>query len=131
MARCDPQLGVVNIRRDDLNKSSFSVLATHQIDKFIVDESALWVKEATAWTELVEKEQFLLLADFAVITLGRLFLEVLPFLQLLAIRKRDAVYTLQTLAVTVAFPVGARVLGQLERLDLASVFDVGTAAQVN
>lgn len=65
------------------------------------------------------------------ISFGSLFLEVFPLFELLVVRKRDAVDTLQALAIRVALPVRGRVLGQLERLDLARVTHVRTATQVN
>ena len=65
------------------------------------------------------------------VSLGCFFLEVFPLLQLLRVRKRNAVNALQAFTVAVTLPVGCRVLGQLERLDLASVAHVRSAAQVD
>jgi hypothetical protein len=45
-----------------------------------------------------------------VISLGRFLLERLPLLQLLRVRERDAVDTLQRLGLGVSFPVGGRIL---------------------
>ncbi len=71
------------------------------------------------------------LANLSVVSLGGLLLEVLPLLELLAVRKRDTIDALQALSVAVALPVRRRVLGQLERLDLAGVLDVRATTQVN
>ena len=48
----------------------------------VVDVGTTWQEEARSWAELVEEEQLLLLANLAVVALGGLLLEVLPFLKL-------------------------------------------------
>ena len=59
-------------------------------------------------------------ADFAVVSLGRLLLEVLPLLELLGVGEGHAVDALQGLGVRLTLPVGGRVLQQA---------DSGTAGQ--
>ena len=58
------------------------------------------------------------------VALGGLLLKVLPLFELLRVRERNAVNTLQAFAVRIAFPVGRRVFRQPESLDLACVADV-------
>lgn len=65
------------------------------------------------------------------VSLGSFFLKVLPLFELFVVRKRDAINALQALAIAIALPVGRAVLGQLERLYLASVLDMRSTAQIN
>jgi hypothetical protein len=60
----------------------------------------------------MEKEQFLLSADFSVVAFRSLFLELLPLLQLFIIRKTNTVYTLQSFGVSFALPVSRTILNK-------------------
>ena len=44
------------------------------VHECVVDESSLWVEEATSWTQLVEEEELLLLTNLSVVALLRLIL---------------------------------------------------------
>ncbi len=63
VARGHPQLGVVDVGRDDLDEAAASVLGAHHVNELVVDDGALRVEEATARTQLVKEEQLLLLID--------------------------------------------------------------------
>jgi hypothetical protein len=131
MARSHPEFGIVDIGRDDLLEAAFAIFRFDHFHELIVNDGSFWIEKARARTELVEKEQLLFLADFAVISFGRFLLEMLPLFELLRVRKGNAVDSLQTLAIRVALPVGRGVFGQLKRLELARVTHVRTATQVN
>ena len=51
-------------------------------------------------------------ANLSVVTLGRLFLEVFPLLELFGVWEGNAVNSLEGLCICFAFPVGGRVLGK-------------------
>lgn len=131
VARGLPQFAVVDVGRDHLLESSFPVLRAYEFHEGVVDVSSARLKEARSRRELVEEEQLLLLADLAMIALGRLLLELLPLLELLVVGEADAVDPLQHLGVRLALPIGRRVFGDLGRLDLASVPDVWAATNVD
>lgn len=83
---------------------------TNKLDEFVVDVRAGRVPKARAGRPLVEEEELVLSSELPVIALRRLLLQRLPLLELLLVRKRDAVHSLQRLGIRAPFPVGRRVL---------------------
>eukprot|EP01136_Pigoraptor_vietnamica_P037807 Opistho-1_new@106270 len=131
VARRLPQLRVVHVRRDDLLEAALHILAPNQCNEFVVNAGPVRQEEAAAGAQLVEKVQLLLLANLAVVSLGRLLLQLLPLGELLGVRERNAVHALQRLGLSVAFPVRSRALCDHERLDPARVAHMGPAAKVD
>ena len=78
--------------------------------------------------KLLNAEEIEFLAELAVIALLGLFEFVQVFVEFLFCEPGGAVNPLQLLVFLVAFPVGARDGQELERFDLRSVGQVGTAA---
>ena len=79
MARCEPQLGVVHIRGDNFLKTTLAVFASEEFNKSIVNMCAMGGKEAGSGTKFVEEEEFILPAQFPVISFSCFFLNPLPF----------------------------------------------------
>jgi hypothetical protein len=59
-----PQLGVVDVGRNNLFEASLPVLFSKEFYKAIVNCSSFWQEEARARTQFVEEEQLLLLISF-------------------------------------------------------------------
>ena len=86
----------------------------HELDEGVVDPRAVREPEAAAGRQVVEEEELLVLADAAVVALGRLLEELLVVLHLGRVGERDAVDALQRLVVGVAEEVRRRVLREGE-----------------
>ena len=61
MAGLLPKLGIVDVGADDFVESTFPVLLFDEIDESVENDGAFGLEEATAGTQLVEEEQFLIL----------------------------------------------------------------------
>jgi hypothetical protein len=91
---------------------------TNVLNERVVNESPLGQKEGAAWAELMEKEQFLLAANLAMIALGSLLLQHHPFVELLFGGEGDPIHSLQTLSLNVALPIGRRRLQNFQCLHI-------------
>mmetsp|Transcript_75896 Transcript_75896/g.164253 ORF Transcript_75896/g.164253 Transcript_75896/m.164253 type:complete len:846 (+) Transcript_75896:181-2718(+) len=132
VARDHEEVGVVHVRGDHFGEAAQLVLAAHELDELVVDPGAHGEPEAGAGGEgRVEKEELLLLADVPVVALRGLLEELLVLLHQLVGGEGDAVESLQRVEALVAEPVGSGVLGDLERLRLARVGQMGSAAEVD
>lgn len=110
VTRSDPEFTIEDIGRDNFLVASLAVLLSNELHQRVVDVCAARQEEAAARTQLVEEEQVLLPPQLAMVSLCSLFLEVLPFLELLGVRERDAVDPLQGLRIALPFPIGGGVL---------------------
>lgn len=110
MAGSLPQIDVVHVWSNDLFVSTGPVLLTQKLEKGVVDFGTVWQEEARSGGELVEEEEFLLLTNLSVITLGSLLQVLLVLFQLLLVWERDTVDTLEGIVVGVSEEVGRGVL---------------------
>jgi len=90
VSRSVPELDVVDVGRNNLLETPVTVLATDELHQGVVNMGSMWEEEARSGAEFVEEEELLLSTKFAVVVFGCFFLELLPFLQLLVVGKRDA-----------------------------------------
>lgn len=88
-----PKLGVIHVGRDDFLEATLAVLATKKIYQRIVDMGPVWSEEAGSWAKFVEEEQLMFPSQLSMVPFGGFFLQFLPFLQLLGVRKRNALIT--------------------------------------
>lgn len=95
VARGDPEFAVVHVRGDDLLITSLAVLLPNEAHQRVVDVSSARQKEAATRTHLMEEEEVVFFAELAMVSLGRLLLQELPFLELLGVREGDAINPLQ------------------------------------
>ena len=61
MAGLLPKLGIVDVGADDFVEPTLPVLLFDEIDESVENDGAFGLEEATAGTQLVEEEQFLIL----------------------------------------------------------------------
>lgn len=85
VARCDPQLAVVDVGGDHLLVASLPVLSSNELHECIVDVSTAREEEAAARTQLMKEEQFLVTPQLAMVSLCSFFLKMFPFFELLTI----------------------------------------------
>ena len=127
-----PQRTRHDLGRVDLAVAGRILLLPHEVDELLEQRPALRVPEDGAGRLLLEVEQVHDPAEPPVVALLGLLehREVLP--ELLRVRPGRAVDALQHLVVRVAAPVGARHVGELERLaELARGGQVRAAAEVD
>ena len=103
--RGDPQFVVVHVGRDHLLEASLPVLLANELHQSVVDVCTAGQEETAPRTDFMEEKQVVLFAELTVVPLGRLFLEILPLLQLLGVWEGDAVHPLQGLSLAVSLPV--------------------------
>lgn len=80
-----PQVRLVHVGRHDLLEPSQAVLLLHQSHERAVDAGSMGKPEGRTRRHLVEKEEFLVLADFAVVPLSSLGEEGLVLFQSLLV----------------------------------------------
>ena len=119
-----PQLGIVNVGRDDFLETPFPVLFPDEFDETIVNEGSFGLEKTGSRTQFMEKEKLLFFPQFSVVSFGRLFLELPPFFELLVVRKGNPVDSLQGFSLSVALPVSSRVLGDLYRASKILVLEM-------
>lgn len=110
MSRSVPQLDVIHIGRHDLSVPALVILALDEVHKGVVDTSSVREEEARTGREIVEEEQFLLLSNLAMVTLGGFFQELLVLSHLLGVRERDTIDTLERVVLGITQEVRSRVL---------------------
>mmetsp|Transcript_63967 Transcript_63967/g.164651 ORF Transcript_63967/g.164651 Transcript_63967/m.164651 type:complete len:517 (-) Transcript_63967:590-2140(-) len=126
------ELRGVDVGRDDLVKATLAVLGTHELLELVVDPRTVAGPEAGARRDLrVEEEEVLLLADAAVIALLGLLEHLLVRLEQLRRREGHAIDALQRVVLSLAQPVGGRVLRDGEGLHAPHGGEVRSAAQVD
>lgn len=90
VARLFPQVGLVHVWRHDLIKATLLVLALDEINQGVVDAGTMREHEGGTWRHLIPEEELLLLANLAVVALGRLLKEGLVLVELLLVWEGDA-----------------------------------------
>jgi hypothetical protein len=80
---------VVQIRREDLDECSLAILASYHFHQFVINVGTVRIKERGAGAPLVEEEEFMFDAQFAMVTFGSLLEEVFVLLQLIVARERN------------------------------------------
>ena len=128
-----PLARVHQLRSLDLRIAGGVEAAAHIGFELAPDDEALGVPEDRAVRLGLEVEQVHLLADLAMVALGR-FLEPDEMrVELLLVEPAGAVDAAQHRVLLVAAPIGARHAGQLERLrvELAGRGEMRAAAQVD
>lgn len=63
MAGSHPKFSVINVRRNNFLEASLSVFSSNEVNQLVVDYSSFRIEKATAWTQLMKKEQLLVLLD--------------------------------------------------------------------
>ena len=126
------QVALRDVRRvHDLVAAGEQALAHVALD-LVADDAALGVEHAESGADLVgEREEVELLAELAVVALGRLFQTLLVRAQLVLRGPRGAVDALQLRVLLAAAPVGAGDASEIPAVgDIAGAGNVGPAAQV-
>ena len=131
VARGLPEVDVLHVGRNHLREAADGVLAAHDLHHAVLEARAVREEEAGAGRVGGVEEQFLLLAEFAVVALLGL-LEALDVLveQVLG-RERRALDAHQVVVLVVAEPVGRRVLHDFEGLHFAGRRHVQFQTQVD
>mmetsp|Transcript_10549 Transcript_10549/g.36441 ORF Transcript_10549/g.36441 Transcript_10549/m.36441 type:complete len:435 (-) Transcript_10549:257-1561(-) len=130
MAARVPQVKMENVRGDHLLVPVVPVLLLHELQQTVVDPRAVWLEEARARGDVVEKVQVLLRANHPVVPLLGLLDLVHVLFQELLVWEAHAVDPVEGGVLDVTAPERARVLVELEGLDHPGVRHVGSAAQV-
>mmetsp|Transcript_17983 Transcript_17983/g.44413 ORF Transcript_17983/g.44413 Transcript_17983/m.44413 type:complete len:225 (-) Transcript_17983:801-1475(-) len=126
-----PQVKVEHVGCGDFIISTIPVLFSDKFNQLLVDTISVWKPKGTSGRQFVEEHKLLLGHDASVITFLGLFHILLPNLQLLLIGERNTVDSLQRIIVGIAQPVSSRDLSGSKGLDLSSVGNVRTTAQID
>ena len=126
-----PEAAINDLWSLDLQVAIVALYFAHVLLKYLVQGPAVRVPEHHARRFFLGMEQAKTLADFTVVTLFGFFDTQNVGCQLLLVSPGRAVDTLQLLVFGIAAPVGARQLGQLERLQEACVGHVRATAHVD
>lgn len=97
-----PEVGLVHVGRHDLLEASFSVFTLDQSHQGLVDAGTMRQPEGGARGHLVPEEEFLVLADLAVVALGSFLQELLVFGEGGLVGEGDASNSLHRLILAVA-----------------------------
>lgn len=131
MTRGLPQIGLVHVGGHDLSESSLAILALQKIHQSIVDTRTVGEEEGRTRRSFIEEEQLLILTNLSVIPLLSLSKEVLVLVKLLLVGERNTSNSLDGLVLAVTQPVSGRVPDDGESLDISSVRDVRSSAQID
>lgn len=122
VARRDPQLAIVDVWRDHLLVAPLAVLLADEVNESVVDVGSMGKEKTTSRAQLMEKIQLLLAPQLAMVSLRSFFLELLPLLELLGIRERYPVDTLQRFGLTLPFPISGRVLEERDSQSITTLY---------
>jgi len=95
MAGDYPQLAVEDVGRNDFLIASLAILLSDKCHQSVVNMGSLRHEEATSRTEFMEEKELMISAQFAMIPFSCLFLDCLPLLKLLRVRKGDSIDSLE------------------------------------
>merc|ERR1712100_812773 len=90
-----PKFRVVDVRADNLVKSSNAILLSDHIHETIVDASTMWEHHGASWRQRMEEEKLLLQPHLSVVILSNHFTLFVPLLHPVLIRECDAIQALQ------------------------------------
>ena len=131
VARRHIEFLVSDVRRDYLLVAVFFLYSAQELFQTVAQGGSFRQPQRQALAHpLREREQFQVLAQFAVVAFLRFLHHRKVFVQHRLLRERNAVDAGQHLVLFVSAPVGSRHRGQFYRLDVARVRDVRAAAQV-
>ena len=125
------ELGVEDLRRDDLLVAVLHVQVAHVAEEEVVDRRTLRQEERRGGREGMEDEKPELLAELAVIAGLRRFEALEVLVEILLRQEHGAVNALQHRIPLVAFPVGAGRMRKLEDAEPPRGRDVRAAAKVD
>src|SRR5665213_328431 len=131
VSRSLPEAAVHELRGVDLLETGGLLPGTHVPDQRLKHLPALRVPEHRPRRLFLHVKQVQLAADAPVIALLGLLEAVQILIELLLIRPRRSINSLQHWIARVAAPISPRNFHQLERAQLPSRGNVGTAAQVD
>src|SRR5690606_10852255 len=126
-----PQHPIHHLRRANLAVASVTLELAHVLLKDLIDSPAVRMPEHHARRFFLGMEQIQALADFAMIALFGFFDSRDIGSQLLLVRPRSTVDTLQLLVLGIAAPIGAGNAGQLESLEKTGIGHVRATAHVD